>query len=1187
MRHSWLGTGIATMALAALAADVRSQSYVEVTPPASGVSASTQDSNVPANTVDNSLSTRWSGNGSGAWIQYDLGAVRTIGHVRVAVHSGNARRNNFDLLLSSDQAAWTMVFSGQSSGTTTAEETYDFADQNARYVRYLGRGATLATGAASPWNSVTEVSVFALSAAPTPTPTPGTAPTATPTPTAAPSANLALGRPATASSVEGAGFEAARAVDGNTTSRWASVEGSDPQWISVDLGASVSIARVVLRWEAAFGRAYQVQASHDGSTWSPLFSTSTGDGGVDDLTVSGSGRHVRMYGTARGTTFGYSLFELEVYGSGGSTPTPTATPTPPSGTVLRPFPQQLTFAGAIKPTNVSQAQMNDAVRTYFDYWKAAYVRPSNGVTPGGGYYVYMKGTGGTGTEITTSEAQGYGMILFALMAGHDPAAKQYFDGIYNMYDKHRSQTDPDLMSWVIDQTENPALDSNSATDGDMDIAYALLLADKQWGSAGAINYRAQAQRIITNGIKASDVNASLLRTMRGDWAAGSGADGTRASDWMTGHMRAFQAATGDAFWGSLINSTFGMVTHLTNNYAPGTGLMPDFALGNPLQPAPPNYHEHAEDGDYWWNSCRYPWRMATDAAHYNSAPARASANKMLAWLKTATGGDPNNIRVGYRLNGTPLTTDVSAAFTAPFVAAAIVDPAHQSFLNAGWTRISGWRESYYGDSINLLCMLLISGNWWPAEAVAPTPTPTPTVTPSTPVPTPTPTPTPTATPTPTPTGGPLPNVNLALHRPAVASSTEDAAAFPAARAVDGDLTTRWASAEGVDPQWIYVDLGSSQSFRRVILRWEAAYARAYQIQVSENATTWTPIHSVTTGDGGVDDLLVTGQGRYVRMNGTQRATAFGYSLYELEVWRTSEATPTPTPTPTATPSPSPAPGEVKICIIGDTGIGSPSVQTHGLCKAAGVDAILHTGDLDYTDSPSQWESFITNQMGASFPYFYVLGNHEIDNAAGYRANADARFRRLGINWVGTLTSHCAFDWRGIRFIMTTPGIGDSSAATYIRDQAAASTAPWVLSVHHQQMARMQVNTKGDTTGWGVYEEARQQGVVVWNGHAHGYGRTHLLSKMDTQTVADNTNPYTVIKGASIVVQTGLGGDSVSSAGPYATQPYWGKVSTATNGGTYGVVICTFGAGGDPKRADCLFRNVNNVEVDRWTMFSGR
>ena len=144
----------------------------EITPPASGVLASTQDSNVAGNAVDNSLSTRWSGNGDGAWIRFDLGTARMVGHVRVAVHQGNARRNRFDLQVSTDGSTWTAVFSGTNTGTTTQEETYDFSDRMARYVRYVGHGATHNAGGTTTWNSVSEVSIFSGISCPTPTPIP-------------------------------------------------------------------------------------------------------------------------------------------------------------------------------------------------------------------------------------------------------------------------------------------------------------------------------------------------------------------------------------------------------------------------------------------------------------------------------------------------------------------------------------------------------------------------------------------------------------------------------------------------------------------------------------------------------------------------------------------------------------------------------------------------------------------------------------------------------------------------------------------------------------------------------------------------------------------------------------------------------------------------------------------------------
>ncbi|MDH3646751.1 MAG: discoidin domain-containing protein, partial [Gammaproteobacteria bacterium] len=92
---------------------------------------------------------------------------------------------------------------------------------------------------------------------------------------------------------------------------------SDPQWIYVDLGSVYAISRVVLKWESAFGKTYEIQVSDDAMSWTTVFTEPNGNGGVDDITFSpASGRYVRMYGTQRGTAWGYSLFEFEVYGSG-------------------------------------------------------------------------------------------------------------------------------------------------------------------------------------------------------------------------------------------------------------------------------------------------------------------------------------------------------------------------------------------------------------------------------------------------------------------------------------------------------------------------------------------------------------------------------------------------------------------------------------------------------------------------------------------------------------------------------------------------------------------------------------------------------------------------------------------------------------------------------------------------------
>src|SRR5262245_6243614 len=113
------------------------------------------------------------------------------------------------------------------------------------------------------------------------------------------------------------------------------------------------------------------------------------------------------------------------------------------------------------------------------------------------------------------------------------------------------------------------------------------------------------------------------------------------------------------------------------------------------------------------------------------------------------------------------------------------------------------------------------------------------------------------------------SANLALNRPVTCSSIENAG-LPCASAVDGNVATRWSSAHGVDPQWIYVDLGQTYTISQVILRWEAAYATAFQIQTSANASTWTTIYSTTTSTGGTQTLNLSGSGRYIRMYGTAR-----------------------------------------------------------------------------------------------------------------------------------------------------------------------------------------------------------------------------------------------------------------------------------------------------------------------------
>ena len=125
--------------------------------------------------------------------------------------------------------------------------------------------------------------------------------------------------------------------------------------------------------------------------------------------------------------------------------------------------------------------------------------------------------------------------------------------------------------------------------------------------------------------------------------------------------------------------------------------------------------------------------------------------------------------------------------------------------------------------------------------------------------------------------------DLALDQPTTGSSTQDATDYPAPDATDGNPGTRWSSAAS-DPQWLEVDLGSQQQICSVGILWEAAYATAFQIQVSNDNSTWTTVYSTTTGTGGNQTFPISVTARYIRMYGTARGTQFGYSIFEFDVY---------------------------------------------------------------------------------------------------------------------------------------------------------------------------------------------------------------------------------------------------------------------------------------------------------------
>jgi hypothetical protein len=397
----------------------------------------------------------------------------------------------------------------------------------------------------------------------------------------------------------------------------------------------------------------------------------------------------------------------------------------------KPFPQHTVYPHArIKPTVDTQAQMDDEVRKQWNTWKQAYLKPAGT----GKYYVKYDSSGAT-----TSEAHGYGMLLTVLMAGYDPDAKTYFDGLYQYYKEHPTKSSPYLMAWKQNSQFKSVEGTNSATDGDLDIAFSLLLADKQWGSeegggtppapipcpcsngtmlytSAATPYKEAAKNII-NAIMEKEVNKTAWTLKLGDWASSTDAS-TRPSDFMLDYLRAFKKATNDARWDNVLNSTYTLIDTMRQKYSPQTGLLPDFIVKNrsgAYAPASPNFLEGSNDGNYYYNSCRTPWRIPTDYLLNGDVRALGTLEIMNNWVKSSTKNKPSAIRAGYKLNGSALSGSdySSAAFYAPFGVSAMISSNNQDWLNALWLQIRNSKsDGYFRDSIKILSTIIISGNWW-------------------------------------------------------------------------------------------------------------------------------------------------------------------------------------------------------------------------------------------------------------------------------------------------------------------------------------------------------------------------------------------------------------------------------------------------------------------------------------------
>jgi hypothetical protein len=384
----------------------------------------------------------------------------------------------------------------------------------------------------------------------------------------------------------------------------------------------------------------------------------------------------------------------------------------------RPFPQHVTYtAGAIKPNNVSQASMDAAVASQYATWKATYLRTDGG---DGSWIQYNN------KDSTVSEAHGYGMVLAAYM--DDQAL---FDDMLRYFRNHPDMNAANLMAWKQTLKNGKMVDvqgADSATDGDMDIAYSLLLAHVQWSDVDhngqSHDYLADA-RSVMHDILAHDVSPKQHNLTMGSWATGKNLKYTRPSDFMASHILAYARwdPSNTAAWNKVHATIVKAVNDQFTHGSEDTGIVPDFMVYDSglWKPTPGKYLETRHDGDFYWNSCRTPWRLAVSWLVDGDTSLLAAQQQTASWINASTDGVPTNIKAGYYIangpNGQTFRHYDDLPFTAPMAVNAMLGgAAAQTWLNSLWTSIDGgdygpvW--DYYGDAIRMQVMLTVSGNWW-------------------------------------------------------------------------------------------------------------------------------------------------------------------------------------------------------------------------------------------------------------------------------------------------------------------------------------------------------------------------------------------------------------------------------------------------------------------------------------------
>jgi predicted phosphodiesterase len=321
------------------------------------------------------------------------------------------------------------------------------------------------------------------------------------------------------------------------------------------------------------------------------------------------------------------------------------------------------------------------------------------------------------------------------------------------------------------------------------------------------------------------------------------------------------------------------------------------------------------------------------------------------------------------------------------------------------------------------------------------------------------------------------------------------------------------------------------------------------------------------------------------------------------------------------------PKHFKVAFVGDSAKGDGFKKVLSLIKREKADLVLHLGDLSYDEGnpsgPKLWDDLITTELGEAFPYFFVIGNHDVrrwyqEDPPGYATYFKRRLaHNPEVQCVGEngIKSFCVF--RGLFFVFSGAGTYGNDHESFLSSALQKGKEhPWKICMWHKNQREMQVGNNSDEVGWEAYQICQEHGAMIATGHDHSYARSRTLKNIGKSTVnhgaVGDPNFIELKKGQTFAFVSGLGGDSLYpfNCKLQKAKQWWSSVFTSnfqmsngvvlhnecTDQGaskkninpsafncTYGALFITFHIENNPLLAKGEFKTIHNDLIDEFTI----